>query len=94
MGETTRRRFIVRGLVQGVGFRYWTSRHAQRLGLRGRVRNLGDGTVQVDVEGTIALIGSLRDAIRKGPPGARVESIEEHEPDSTAFPDTFEIARR
>jgi acylphosphatase len=94
MSETVRKRFIVGGLVQGVGYRYWTSRHAQRLGLRGQVRNLADGTVQIDVEGTPAAIATLREAIRRGPPGADVDSIDEHEPDSAVFPDTFEIARR
>lgn len=43
---------IVHGTVQGVGFRYWTWKHAEKLGLAGSARNLDDGTVEVIAEGT------------------------------------------
>jgi len=46
-----RRRFIIRGMVQGVGFRYWTRATARRLALRGYVRNTADGGVEVVAEG-------------------------------------------
>ena len=58
-GLDTRQRLraiaIVHGTVQGVGFRYWTWKHAEKLGLVGCARNLDDGTVEVIAEGTVAL---------------------------------------
>ena len=55
-GLDTRQRLraiaIVHGTVQGVGFRYWTWKHAEKLGLVGCARNLDDGTVEVIAEGT------------------------------------------
>ena len=72
-----RARIIVRGLVQGVGFRYFIYRHARMLGLRGYVRNLPSGReVEIVVEGDEASIQRLIEAARRGPPLAIVESIE------------------
>lgn len=90
----TRKCFVVHGVVQGVGFRYWTARHAQRLRLRGIVRNRADGTVRIDVEGEAADVASLREAIRRGPRGARVDAVDEREPGDDELPAGFEIVRR
>ncbi|MGW4857873.1 acylphosphatase [Kocuria palustris] len=62
---------IVHGTVQGVGFRYWTWKHAEKLGLVGCARNLGDGTVEVIAEGTRWAVRDLLKEIQ-GPdaPGA------------------------
>jgi len=69
-------RVIVRGLVQGVGFRAFIMRQALRLGLKGYVRNLPDGsTVEIVAEGPLEYLEKLIDAARKGPPGARVDSV-------------------
>lgn len=76
--RVTRLRALVRGNVQGVGFRYWTERAARRLPLTGgRVRNRADGTVEVEAEAVerTALDGLLQ-ALHRGPAAARVESVE------------------
>jgi acylphosphatase len=68
--------FRVTGVVQGVGFRYWTLRVGTELGLRGVVRNLRDGAVEVHVSGSAAAIASLERRLAQGPSGARVERVE------------------
>ena len=67
--------FRVTGVVQGVGFRWWTRRMALHLGLRGAVRNQPDGSVEVHVRGTPAAVRSLEDALHRGPSGARVRAV-------------------
>lgn len=70
------RRYLVRGVVQGVGFRYFTARAARDAGLAGYVRNLPDGRVEVMAEGHAAAVESLERAIRSGPPFARVDGVD------------------
>lgn len=71
------RRFIVAGLVQGVGFRWFVARHARGLGLAGFARNLADGRVEVVVSGgDDAAMGRLEELLRAGPAHARVETVE------------------
>ena len=68
--------FRVIGVVQGVGFRYWTRRVGAELGLRGSVRNLPDGAVEVHVSGAADAIASLERRLARGPSGARVDRVE------------------
>ena len=70
-------RFRVSGRVQGVGFRAWARATATRIGLVGFVRNLPDGTVEIEAAGSDPSLDALRDALRTGPPGARVTSLSE-----------------
>jgi len=79
---TTARRFIIRGRVQGVGFRWFTHDAAAREGVHGWVRNLADGSVEVVVEGDVESVRRLEAAVRRGPASARVETFEteEHAP--------------
>jgi acylphosphatase len=72
----TRVRLIVRGRVQGVGFRANTQRKAAGLGLTGWVKNLEDGAVEALAEGPIAAIDEFVSWCGRGPSGARVESVE------------------
>ena len=67
---------VVRGRVQGVGFRYTTSREARRLGLRGWVSNRLDGSVEVRAEGRVADLRALETFLRAGPRGARVTGVD------------------
>jgi acylphosphatase len=67
---------LVHGDVQGVGFRYFLMREAQRLGLRGWVRNRDDGTVEFVAEGTRADLEQLKQAAEKGPRLARVDRVD------------------
>lgn len=72
----TARHFIVRGRVQGVGFRWSTAAAARRLGVAGWVRNLPDGSVEVWAEADAERIGELGDWLRDGPGGARVSGVQ------------------
>ncbi|MEG6550453.1 acylphosphatase [Desulfocurvibacter africanus] len=79
-------RCLVSGLVQGVSFRYWTRETATRLGLRGWVRNLSDGRVEVLVQGAEEATESLRQALHDGPPMSQVQAVEcFKEPNSEEF---------
>jgi acylphosphatase len=71
------RRFVVAGLVQGVGFRWYVARHARGLGLAGYARNLADGRVEVVATGSeVAALTRLEELLRAGPAHARVDSVE------------------
>lgn len=72
---TRRVRIVVRGAVQGVGFRYATADAARRQGLGGHVRNLPDGSVEAEVEGGDAAVGAMLAFLEEGPPAARVAGI-------------------
>jgi acylphosphatase len=91
----TRRRFVIRGRVQGVGFRYFIRVHARALDLRGHVQNLPDGAVDVDVAGPAAQIEELVAHCRRGPDGANVTAIEDIAPDESQpeLPYPFAIQR-
>lgn len=71
-----RRRVLVHGRVQGVGFRYWTRGEAARAGVSGWVRNRPDGTVEAEVEGEPGAVDQLLGALRQGPPGASVDNVD------------------
>lgn len=73
------RRFVVRGRVQGVGFRWFVEREAHMLGVAGWVRNNSDGSVEVLAIGTRDQISGLRSRLRQGPRAARVDDVEESE---------------
>ena len=66
----------VRGLVQGVGFRWFVCRQARALGLTGRVTNLADGSVEVGAEGDRAALDVLLSALRTGSAGSHVSAVE------------------
>jgi acylphosphatase len=67
---------VVRGSVQGVGFRYFIQGKAQQLGLRGWVRNNDDGTVELVAEGPRSELERLKMAAEEGPRMARVQRVE------------------
>ena len=73
------RRFIVKGRVQGVGFRFFAIRAARRIGVNGTVRNLADGRVEAVAEGLPDQINDFRAELRRGPSYAQVTSVEEKE---------------
>lgn len=70
-------RFLVYGMVQGVGFRWFVARHARGLGLRGYARNLPDGSVEVVVDGQDESLPELERLLRAGPANAAVERVEQ-----------------
>ena len=71
--------FLIRGRVQGVGFRWFVHGEAAELGLRGWVRNTDAGEVEVVVAGDVEAIEDLRVELRKGSRGSRVDAVIEHE---------------
>jgi acylphosphatase len=73
------RRFLVVGVVQGVGFRWFVARHARALGLSGYARNLPNGCVEVVAAGGDEPLAKLETLLRQGPAGATVEHVERHE---------------
>lgn len=71
-----RRRVVVRGYVQGVGFRYWIARAAETRGVGGRAENRADGSVEVVLEGDPEAVESLTSLCREGPRSAVVRDVE------------------
>jgi acylphosphatase len=71
--------FLVKGRVQGVGFRWFVQREAAELGLNGWVKNTDQGDVEVVAAGDEALLAELKVALRKGSRGSRVDAVIEHE---------------
>jgi len=69
-------RYVVHGVVQGVGFRWFVLREARRLELVGWVRNLADGSVEVVADGEATAIAQLREALGHGPDGSVVQNVE------------------
>ena len=67
--------FLVKGRVQGVGFRWFVHREASELDLKGWVRNTEDGDVEVVVSGTDKDLAELRTSLSKGPRGCRVDRV-------------------
>lgn len=85
------KRFVVRGRVQGVGFRWFVEREAHMLGVAGWVRNNHDGSVEVLAMGTRDQLTGLRTCLRQGPRAARVDDVEESEANPVAGLNTFRI---
>ena len=84
---------IVHGRVQGVNFRAYTAREAGRLRLRGWVRNLHDGTVEVRAVGDPGSLDALEQCLRQGPPSAHVVRVDAtRETTSAEPPPGFRIA--
>ena len=69
-------RYVVRGRVQGVGYRYFVLRHAEELGLAGFARNQPDGSVEVIAEGDLEALGKLEGLLGEGPAFAHVTGVE------------------
>jgi acylphosphatase len=84
----------VRGLVQGVGFRWFVRERARRLGLAGFVRNMPDGSVEVLASGDPGQLDLLRKELRRGPTGANVEAVDDiSSPPVEPIPQPFGILR-
>ena len=84
-------RLLIEGIVQGVGFRYFTERAARKLGARGHVRNLPDGSVEAVVVAQPDQVRALLEELRRGPRAARVRQVTTSEIDLADEPLGFEI---
>ena len=86
------KRYFVSGMVQGVGYRFFTQRTAERLRISGFVRNLRDGRVEVFAMGTTEQHSELRRLLERGPLGCDVtEVLEEPTAAEEQFEDGFVI---
>jgi len=84
--EQQAKRYYVKGSVQGVGFRYFAQRAAQRLGLTGYVKNLRDGRVEIYAIGSKRQQAALRSELERGPGASSVSGVTEED---AAFDATF-----
>ena len=85
-------RLLVRGRVQGVGFRWFVRVQARRLNLSGWVANRPDGTVELAAAGDQEKLDELKRRVKRGPDGAQVISLDELDPlDEHEFP--FSVRR-
>jgi acylphosphatase len=87
---TVHRIVVVRGRVQGVGYRAWTEITALERGLEGWVRNRRDGSVEALFIGPKNEVAAMIEDCRSGPPGARVDAVDQREPS----PDDVALRRR
>ena len=85
------KRFIVRGRVQGVGFRWFVDHEARQLGVNGWVRNNFDGSVEVLAMGNEQQLATLKQRLQRGPRAARVDEVEEIPAEPVAGLETFRI---
>lgn len=91
MHKQERLQAVVSGEVQGVGFRAFAMRHAQKLGLAGWVRNRSDGKVELEAQGPRSHLEELVEALRRGPSYSRVRDVSvnwvqtSHEPVDEGF---------
>ena len=89
--STQARRFLVRGRVQGVGFRWFVEREAHIVQIAGWVRNNHDGSVEVLAMGTREQLAGLRSRLQEGPRAARVDNVEESETEPVAGLTVFQV---
>ena len=74
------RKYLVRGRVQGVGYRWFVEREASALGIAGWVRNREDSTVELLAAGDAEKLEVLKARLQEGPRASRVDVVEESEP--------------
>lgn len=84
-------RFVVTGRVQGVGFRWFVVKQARGLELRGHVRNLEDGSVEVIADGDPDAVDQLAAALARGPAAADVRGVARSEAGVQVAGDRFEV---
>jgi acylphosphatase len=87
------RKFIIRGDVQGVGYRFFAQRAAARHQVVGYVRNCSDGSVEALVEGPATSVEAFKQDLATGPQGAVVDQLEEINLDPTGAYRAFRIER-
>ncbi len=87
------RKYIISGIVQGVGFRFFTQRAAARHQVRGYVKNLADGRVESLAEGDAKSVEDFKHDLLAGPNFSSVEHIEETVLEPTGFYSSFRIEK-
>lgn len=87
------RKFLIRGNVQGVGYRFFAQRAAARHQVLGHVRNCPDGTVEAVAEGSAGDVEEFKKDLVTGPQWSRVEQVEEISVEPTGRYSSFSIER-
>lgn len=87
------RKFLIRGEVQGVGYRFFAQRAAARHQVSGHVRNCPDGTVEAVAEGSASDVEEFKKDLVTGPQWSRVEQVEEISLEVTGLYASFRIER-
>lgn len=87
------RKFLIRGDVQGVGFRFFAQRAAAKHQVLGYVRNCPDGAVEALAEGAAVNVDEFRNDLVTGPQWSRVEHVEEISLEPTGLYSSFRIER-
>ncbi len=87
------RKFIISGLVQGVGYRFFTQRAAARHQVRGYVKNLADGRVEALAQGSEKSVENFKHDLNAGPSFSNVEHIEEIVVEPSGWYSSFRIER-
>ncbi len=90
---TVARRFLIRGGVQGVGYRFFAQRAAAKHQVVGYVRNESDGSVEVLAEGPASDIEAFKNELAAGPQWATVEQLEEIDLDPSGTYTSFRVER-
>ena len=83
--QPSARHLLISGHVQGVGFRWFVSKSARRLGIHGWVKNLRDGRVEAWLEGTPEQLTAMVDELREARAPARVDAIDVTHGEATGF---------
>jgi acylphosphatase len=91
MSETVRYIVTVKGYVQGVGYRYFCYKLAKSLGVFGYVRNLFNGDVELDIEGSEGILNDYVKELRIGPQGSVVKSVNIQRIEKQGFYEEFSI---
>lgn len=84
--DSSSRHYLVRGRVQGVGFRHFVWRTAVELGIQGWVRNLSDGSVEVAGWGSDDQLDAFKNALGLGPRWSQVDSVVQEQPPKSELP--------
>lgn len=87
-----KKRFLIYGVVQGVGFRYFTWREATKIGVKGMVRNRPDGSVEVIASGSALQLATLHQWLSQGPRTAKVEQVIEQDYDGSLVNEGFSVS--
>ena len=89
--QTSQAHAVITGQVQGVSFRYYTYHEALKLGLKGWIRNLRDGSVEALFVGPPESIERVLAWCKLGPPAAQVDEVQVEWQDPSAKPEAFQV---
>jgi acylphosphatase len=93
MASRVARKFLIRGDVQGVGYRFFAQRAAARHQVSGYVKNMPDGSVEALVEGPASSVEGFKNDLATGPRFSLVEQVEEINLEPTGIYSSFRIER-